>query len=87
MNSPNLVYANLPTFNEGIMGKGKDLVSKLPTSLRSIFLGFTSLGDLNEMYGAKLPSIKDLDTQLKLRGHTHKTYKDAIKLVVLYIGS
>jgi hypothetical protein len=78
MNSPNLVYANLPTFNEGIMGKGKDLVSKLPTSLRSIFLGFTSLGDLNEMYGAKLPSIKDLDTQLKLRGHTHKTYKDAI---------
>jgi hypothetical protein len=78
MNSPNLVYANLPTFNEGIMGQGKDLVSKLPSSLRKVFLGFTSLGDLDEMYGKIMPSIKNLDTQLKLRGYTHKNYKDAI---------
>ena len=78
MNSPNLNYASLPTFNEGIMGKGKDVVSKLPSSLRKVFLGFTSLGDLDEMYGATLPSIKDLDTQLKLRGYTHKSFKDAI---------
>jgi hypothetical protein len=75
MNSPNLVYANLPTFNEGIMGQGKDLVSKLPSSLRKVFLGFTSLGDLDEMYGKIMPSIKNLDTQLKLRGYTHKTIK------------
>jgi hypothetical protein len=78
MNSPNLIYANLPSFNEGIMGKGKDVVSKLPSSLRRVFLGFTSLGDLDEMYGDTLPSIKDIDTQLKLRGFTHKNYKDAI---------
>jgi hypothetical protein len=78
MNSPNLIYANLPTFDEGIMGKGKDLVSKLPSSLRRVFLGFTSLGDLDEMYGATLPSIKDIDIELKLRGSTHRKFKEAI---------
>lgn len=78
MNSPNLTYASLPTFNEGVMGKGKDFISKLPSIARKVFLGFTSLGDLNELYGDILPSIKNLDLELKLRNNTHKHYKDAI---------
>lgn len=78
MNSPGLTYAQLPTFNDGIVNKGKDFISKLPAFARGIFLGFTSLGDMNELYGDIMPSIKDLDTQLKLRNNTHRILKDKI---------
>jgi hypothetical protein len=78
MNSPNLIYSKLPTFNDGIVDRGKDVISKLPSLARKIFLGFTSLGDLNELYGKILPSIKKLDTALKLRNNTHRELKENI---------
>ena len=78
MNSPNLIYSKLPTFNDGIVNRGKDVISKLPSLARKIFLGFTSLGDLNELYGKILPSIKKLDTALKLRNNTHRELKENI---------
>ncbi len=81
MNSPNLIYSKLPTFNNGIVNKGKDAISKLPFLTRKIFLGFTSLGDLNELYGDILPSIKTLDTELKMRNNTHRQLKENIDRV------
>jgi dihydroneopterin aldolase len=78
MNSPNLIYSKLPTFNDGIVDRGKDVISKLPSLARRVFLGFTSLGDLNELYGKILPSIKALDTALKLRNNTHRQLKENI---------
>ena len=78
MNSPNLIYSKLPTFNDGIVNRGKDVISKLPSLSRKIFLGFTSLGDLNELYGKILPSIKTLDTALKMRNNTHRKLKEDI---------
>ena len=81
MNSPNLIYSKLPTFNDGIVNRGKDVISKLPSLSRKIFLGFTSLGDLNELYGDILPSINLLDIALKLRNNTHRKLKEAIDFV------
>jgi hypothetical protein len=81
MNSPNLIYSKLPTFNDGIVDRGKDVISKLPSLARRVFLGFTSLGDLNELYGDILPSIKLLDIALKLRNNTHRKLKEAIDFV------
>lgn len=78
MNSPGLTYAQLPTFDDGIVNKGKDFISKLPAFARGIFLGFTSLGDMHELYGNIMPSIKTLDTVLKLRNNTHRILKDKI---------
>jgi dihydroneopterin aldolase len=78
MNSPNLIYSKLPTFNDGIVDRGKDVISKLPSLARKVFLGFTSLGDLNELYGKILPSIKKLDIALKLRNNTHRELKEKI---------
>ena len=81
MNSPGLTYAQLPTFDDGIVNKGKDFISKLPAFARGIFLGFTSLGDMHELYGNIMPSIKTLDTVLKLRNNTHRILKDKIDYV------
>ena len=78
MNSPHVTYATLPTFNDGVVNKGKDFISKLPSLARKVFLGFTSLGDLHELYGRILPSIKTLDTALKMRNNTHRQLKETI---------
>ena len=78
MNSPGVVYSSLPTFNNGIVNKGKGFISKLPSFARNIFLGFTSLGDMHELYGDIMPSIKSLDTELKLQNNTHRILKDKI---------
>ena len=78
MNSPHVTYSTLPSFNDGVVNKGKDVISKLPSLARKVFLGFTSLGDLNELYGNILPSINVLDIALKLRNNTHRILKEII---------